>query len=81
MGLIFCLDPMGDYRVCCDVYLQHTSVYVLMTPVGLEVSPELGAVEKPRPPSGSLSVFPQESCILLSLPYAPLHKYHGPFHL
>lgn len=54
MGLIFCLDPRGDYRICCDVYVQHTSVYVLMTPVGLEVSPELGAVEKPKPPSGSL---------------------------
>lgn len=47
--LIFCLDPMGDYRVWCDVYLHHTSVYVLMTPVGSEISLEVGAVEKTRP--------------------------------
>ena len=46
---IFSLDPMGDYRVWCDVYLHHTSVYVLMTPVGSEISLEVGAVEKTRP--------------------------------
>lgn len=46
----------GAYGICCDACPWHTSVYVLMSPMGPEVSLERGAVDDPRSPSGSLSI-------------------------